>query len=353
MAKKKKNVFKPNPMLDQHKRFMESLSENDRHHFFSRELMDPERRGKIWMDQADLGEELIDRYSWAIPDDRALRILKNFSPIVEIGCGANAYWCSCMKAAGIEVVGYDLEPKKGGKINKESQARSTFEVRFGGPEALQREDLHNHSLFLCYPDEEVYVSQHGDQEAESLGCACLENFKGEYVVHVGELYGDTLSLDQGPWGRSSSADFQVRLARDFHCLLKAELPNWLNARDTISVWKRSEPCSIFLAGEDDDEEEEELEYRYIPKEERLLMDFAAPCLAHLLEHKVPSDSSAVAEEHVEKTSIKEENHGQLKKRPSAIDEGLEEQQGKKRHKKKKNKGLLKAGNEEGSYKSPW
>eukprot|EP00957_Ditylum_brightwellii_P006732 511101-Ditylum_brightwellii.AAC.1 len=100
----------------------------------------------------------------------------------------------------------------------------------------------------------------------SLGYQCLENYTGNTIIHVGELYTDnTLSLEQAPWGRSSSPEFQQRLASEFHCILKAKLTNWLHGDD------------------DSREEEEEVEYRHIPVGEILPMDVAAPDFKHLLQ----------------------------------------------------------------------
>ena len=303
--KKSKKSTSSNPLLEQQRTYLQSLSDNDRENFFSNSLVDPDRRAQLWMDQADLGSGLVDRYSWATPDERALRILKKFSPIVEVGCGANAYWCRAMKASGIDVLGYDIKPKEGGKINsdkKEGEAMHSFPTMTGGPEVLAKEHLKNRTLFLCYPDEETMDSEEDkddDADAEvdggglqSLGSSCLEHFQGKYVVHVGELYGETLSLDQAPWGRSSGPEFQQRLASEYHCVLKASLTNWLHVRDTISVWKRSEICTIVFDAEDDDDDEEEVEYRHIPKDEILPADLAAPCLAYLLDETICTKPAA-------------------------------------------------------------
>mmetsp|Transcript_25699 Transcript_25699/g.60065 ORF Transcript_25699/g.60065 Transcript_25699/m.60065 type:complete len:121 (+) Transcript_25699:633-995(+) len=114
----------------------------------------------------------------------------------------------------------------------------------------------------------------------------FEQFQGDIVIHVGELLSDTLSMDQAPWGRSSAPEFQQRLAAEYHCLLKAALPNWLHVRDTISVWKRSQTCTMIFEGDEEDEEsDEEIEYKYIPPSEQLPQDVAAPCLSHLLGEK--------------------------------------------------------------------
>ena len=87
-------------------------------------------------------------------------------------------------------------------------------------------------------------------------------------------------------------------------------------RDTLSVWKRSVTCPLMVEADDDEEEGEEGEegedgegdeggdedeeevglgvrggggevevqwWRHIPEHERMPIDAAAPCVAHLLE----------------------------------------------------------------------
>ena len=300
-----------NPLLSKQTKFLSSIPSKARRHFFSEKHVDGEARADIWTRQADLGEQLVDRYAWATPDDRALRILRHFSPIVEIGCGANAYWARMMHSASIDVVAYDMAVADGGRIQKKESHKGKkrksgsgggegrdgnsklFAVRKGGPDVLSSDTMRNRSLFLCYPDEDdKYAAAPTDEEDDdgdeqssprSMGAECLEHFQGDIVIHVGELHGDTLSMDQAPWGRSSAPEFQQRLAAEYHCLLKAALPNWLHVRDTISVWKRSQTCTMVFEGdEEDDESDEEIEYKYIPPSERLPQDVAAPCLSHLL-----------------------------------------------------------------------
>lgn len=42
------------------------------------------------------------------------------------------------------------------------------------------------------------------------------------VIHVGELFGDSISMrpGQSPWGRTTSQECQEELASKFHCILK-------------------------------------------------------------------------------------------------------------------------------------
>ena len=142
--------------------------------------------------------------------------------------------------------------------------------------------MKNRTLFLCYPDEELGDSQGGS--TQSMGSECLQHFQGDTVIHVGEFFGDTPSFDQAPWGRSSGPEFQQRLAAEYHCILKAKLTSWLHVRDTISVWKKTNRCSIVFQGEEEDESDEEVEYKNIPEDEVLPTDVAAPCVSHLLKY---------------------------------------------------------------------
>ena len=242
----KRRKRKDNPLLKQQQAFLNTLQNVERESFFSNAAVDPERRAALWMEQADLGEELVNKYSWATPDERAFSVLRHFDPLIEIGCGSNAYWCRQMIAEGIDIVGYDVSPDQGGKIKGSGSTQTDFTVYKGGPEVLALKENANRTLFLCYPDESDDVvlpkkeeeDDEGDDEEEdynddndnspvSMGAACLEYYKGDYVVHVGELFSDSnLSMEQAPWGRSSSPELQQMLAAEFHCLLKVSLPNY-------------------------------------------------------------------------------------------------------------------------------
>jgi hypothetical protein len=305
-----KNI--PNPLQIAQTKFLKNIPTKTRQNFFSNKHTDPSTRAEIWSNQADLGEELVNKHAWATPDDRCMKILQHFgskSGIIEIGCGSNAYWARMMSGHGIDVMAYDSCLGEGGQITDGEKAGNSkdkknmskkkrkrgqdlnskifddgFEIHSGDPKALKLKNMKKRVLFLCYPDEDVMVEEGSgsDDTAQSMGAACLEHYKGNTVIHVGELYGDTPSMDQAPWGRSSGPEFQQRLASEYHCILRATLNNWLHVNDTISVWKRTELCSIVFQGEGDDESDDEVEYRHIPDDQRLPTDVAAPCAKHLL-----------------------------------------------------------------------
>jgi hypothetical protein len=60
-----------------------------------------------WIRLKIVGNSLVDKYSWAIPNDQALNIISQFSPIVEIGSG-KGYWASLLRKIGVDILCYDL-----------------------------------------------------------------------------------------------------------------------------------------------------------------------------------------------------------------------------------------------------
>jgi hypothetical protein len=355
----------PNPLYSKQAAFFKTVSETERNHFFSASHVTPERRAELWMEQADVGEEMVDRYAWATPSPTCLKIFQEFSPIVEMGCGRNAYWANVMQRTGrVDVVAYDNNVEAGGVIGKNetrskhmSSSTAVVLPKRGGPEVLELPENHQRTLFLCYPDEEDGEPLEDEDSSErrfplSFGWQCLESYQGKYVIHVGELaFLDTnLSMDQAPWGRSSSLEFQQRLASEYHCLLKLQLPNWLHVRDSISVWKRSEICPIVFAADDDgseDDDEEVVEYRHIPPRELLPQNIAAPCLEHLLPH----DAAARSKPTISPT--------EKRKRTDSHDSAASSLDGSHKKRKKKNKKTetpTQAKQDEGfwgDFSSPW
>ena len=177
-------------------------------------------RIESWVRLEVLGNAMCEKYSWAVPDSRTIRILKNFSPLIEIGAG-KGYISKLLQDEGVDIIPFDRE------IDEKT---AWTKVQIGGPKKLLKICAKGRNLFLCYPDEDT-----------SMASPCLENFTGDYVIHIGELISTGgLSSPQAPWGRTSSAEFQVSLMTDFHCVLVAEMPAFPFSRDCISVWKRTE-----------------------------------------------------------------------------------------------------------------
>ncbi|TYZ66714.1 hypothetical protein PybrP1_000853 [[Pythium] brassicae (nom. inval.)] len=336
-----------NPYLDFYRAFCAS---------HERELIDifdptikEKTRAKIY---AALDVSVAMKYSWAIPDERALRIIKHYGPIVEMGAG-NGYWGKLLQLRGVDIICYDLhvadddEGEELARQGDEEQGRSSADSGDGdaqqqspdqqdetegrGDEADDKseesadqhdesgdevavandthsdsgasdddfveededeeveveqiywtnvlkgtpKDLRRHSdrtLFLCYPDD-------FEDSDESMALQSLYNYTGDTVIHVGELFGQTLCLPSA-WGRTSAKEFQEHLASVYHKVLQVPLPSWHSSIDTLTVWKRSKTSMMGSAI-----------YAFIPADERLDLMEASPSTRHLLEDPESLDAS--------------------------------------------------------------
>jgi hypothetical protein len=407
-ASDEKDDLSSNRLLRMHQQFLhhEVLQTEYKHYFCNDEnRIDMNRRSYLWMKQYELGETCINQYSWAIPTIRAMKVLQYYSPLIEIGCGTNAYWCQQMLSYDptVDIIGYDINIHHGGIIHpspnksrnrndigsmssnsttaSRSKMKKKFQVRYGGPEVLKDPNHQNRTLFLCYPDDyenndevdqnhldnkknkEQNDSSSSTTTPTSMAYQCLQHYIGQYIIHVGELYtqsSPTLSMEQAPWGRTSSPEFQQLLAQTFHCILRISLPNWFHTVDTLTVWKRSEVTTIVYESDTNDEDEDddkdatttrtgndphhrkdatidsshskkkhdktsstkvinekeekevdEVQFRYIPLQERLPMDAVAPCLQHLYDQLPSPPSMTFRNDDVKNTKDQDDTDGLL------------------------------------------
>ena len=234
-------------------------------------LLDPEidenHRGDLF--EAE-DESAMEKYAWAIPDERALRICEHFGPLVEMGAGAG-YWARLLRERGVAITAYDKDVGEDCKAAGVC-AKPFTKIDKGGPEMLSL--FPNATLLMIYPDD------YEQTDDLTLSMASLQNYHGDTVIHVGEWLGSTLTLSMEgqetpdnvyPWGRSTSPDFQIVMEASFHRVLQVPLPNWGSVRNLLTVWKRT--TSVVLEGD---------RYAYIPEEERLEMTLASPLTQHLL-----------------------------------------------------------------------
>lgn len=214
-------------------------------------------RSKLYNAVCHTGAQLVDTYGWCVPDERSLSLIRSLEvPIVEIGAGVG-YWAKLLRARGVRVATFDIAAPPNPPLSHcfDAGGEKVLDcapcwkrVVHGGPEALSA-DFGGAALFLCYPDD-------FEASSASLGQRCLDSFSGDWVVHVGELFGECLSMEHAPWGRTSAEEFQISLFRDFSCVCKAPLAyRWAHAMDSISIWRRTR--SVFVVDDDDGDDEEE------------------------------------------------------------------------------------------------
>lgn len=131
----------------------------------------------------------------------------------------NGYWEFLLQQRGADVVAFDqntVYPKD----------MRYLEIMKGDPRILC--DYEDRALLLSWPD-------HAEDCPFSLDC--LKYYKGKTIIHIGELFGETLSSN--PWGQTTSRAFQLRLGETFRCVSRVQLPNWPGHMDSLTVWSRA------------------------------------------------------------------------------------------------------------------
>jgi hypothetical protein len=156
---------------------------------------------------------LVDKYSWAIPNEQAIDLLVRYSPIIEIGAGSG-YWASLVAEAGGEIVAFDLKYDRWNRWHTYH-----YRVRYGG--ATKVPQYPNHTLFLCWPP------YHTDMAYKTLNL-----YGGKYFIYVGESEG----------GCTGSNKFFDLLNTDYILLETVEIPQHYGLRDELFLYQRGTKC---------------------------------------------------------------------------------------------------------------
>lgn len=165
----------------------------------------------------DNRSELVRKYSWAVPTERAVRLIASLGPIVEIGAG-NGYWASLIAGVGGDILAFDERPYDNKWCN------GSYHLIFvGGPEKAGEQP--DRALFLCWPP-----------YAEPFADECLRRYVeagGRTLVYIGEGSGGCTGddafhdyiedlCDSGGWDR-------------IDCV---RLPQWEGIHDYLFVYRK-------------------------------------------------------------------------------------------------------------------
>jgi len=177
----------------------------ERTHQTEADLMDDDWAEGHWMER----RSMIKVYSWAIPNDKAITLLRHFSPLIEIGAGTG-YWA------------WMVERKDGGKVYAYDTWHSQYpasmkwvNVKRGGPAMIKhRRDA---TLFLCWPPYDT-----------PMAWKCLTNYTGEFFLYEGE----------GTHGCTGDDDFHAELSMSWNLKDMIAVPRWPGISDTLMLYKR-------------------------------------------------------------------------------------------------------------------
>ncbi|HEV2943683.1 MAG TPA: hypothetical protein VGX26_01025 [Solirubrobacteraceae bacterium] len=165
---------------------------------------------------------LVRYFAWAVPSDSAIKAIAELGkPVIEIGAGTG-YWGWLLDQLGVQVTLFDSEPAGGNELTSDDP---WMDVREGTEEILATNDgWPEHTLFLCWPP---YLSEMPER--------CLELFKGDTLVHVGEHGGATARRELYqvlPTVKGESVN-GWELERE------VDIPQWPGIRDYLSIYRRS------------------------------------------------------------------------------------------------------------------
>lgn len=165
-----------------------------------------------WKITSSTRQELVRKYSWAVPNDEAIELLVSLSPVIEVGAGTG-YWASLVKTAGGEIVALDKDPHK----NDWVEGNWTRVDKFTSYYQLRKKDYDNHTLFLCWPP-----------YADSMAFDCLKKYKGNQLVYVGEYSGGCCADD----------DFFNLLDEEWEEVTSIDIPQFSGMHDSLTHYIR-------------------------------------------------------------------------------------------------------------------
>lgn len=154
-------------------------------------------------------EELVFKYSWAIPDEQSIDLIKKYSPLVEMGAGGG-YWASLIRQKGGDILCFDKYVK-----NNYFSKQNWTEVSKGSPKDLI--NYPDRALFLCWPPYDNLMAYN-----------CLKHFSGKYLIYIGENEGGCNGCDR----------FFNKLKNNYKLVEKYQNPRWNLLKDLIYVYER-------------------------------------------------------------------------------------------------------------------
>jgi len=147
-------------------------------------------------------------FSWAIPTDKAIGLLRDHSPIIEIGAGGG-YWAWMIEQAGGTVYAYDSWWEKYKPRTKWTT------VKHGGPGMIKR--YPDATLFLCWPPYD-----------DAMALKCLQNYTGEFFFYEGE----------GEFGCTGDEAFHNEIKLNWKAKKTICVPTWPGIYDKLILYQR-------------------------------------------------------------------------------------------------------------------
>ena len=153
--------------------------------------------------------KFIRTFGFAILTGAAVRLIQEYSPILEVGAGAG-YWTMELAQAGVDILATDPTP---GMYFEGSSLWTNVEM-INGPEALEKHPERN--LLLCWPDRDGWPS------------GVVAEFTGKHIIYVGEPR-------DGCTGDNRMFDI---LDERYELETRLEIPRFQKIHDQLEIWRR-------------------------------------------------------------------------------------------------------------------
>lgn len=162
-------------------------------------------RQQMWFGRR---RELVEEYSWAVPNDEVIQRIVEFGHIIEMGAGSG-YWTNLLRDAGADVEAYDIDPPDDTwtEVVQCSEDESIEYVK------LSRAD----TLLLIWPPYDKSMAQD-----------MLDAFDGSTVIYVGE----------GSGGCTAGDRFHQTLRESWEREDFIEIPSYDAVHDNCHIYTR-------------------------------------------------------------------------------------------------------------------
>lgn len=155
-------------------------------------------------------------YSWAIPNQAALRALAALAPLVELGAGGG-YWAKLLRERGVDIVAYDRWPPPAAGRQGGWARKLWSEVRPGTTDVLA--EHRDRTLVLCWPSP-------GHNE-DCWAAELLRRHQVEQLVFIGEAWG----------GCTGSNAFHQLLDQRFQLIQELKIPRFSGTNDQLWIYR--------------------------------------------------------------------------------------------------------------------
>ena len=160
-------------------------------------------------DDSKQRDYFIDQYGYAILNRPTIELLRDYSPILEIGAGTG-YWAYELQKHGVRTVPTDPHPE---------QLWPTCEpwthiYRLNGTAAITRFPTCN--LLLSWPETEPWAAK------------VVKRFKGNFLIYIGEPKAGSTGADE--MFEAIQADYSVHLHHT--------IPTFSESQDSLTIYRR-------------------------------------------------------------------------------------------------------------------